>query len=280
MSDIQKYTPNQLFSSEKVARRFEKILGENARGFVASVLQIINESDKLKKADPESVYSAAMIAASLNLPINPNLGFAYIIPYNIKNRGQVAQFQMGYKGYIQLAQRTGMYKTISAAAIYEGQLVSENPLTGFEFDFNVKSGDRVIGYAAYFKLINGFEKTSYMSIEDVEQHAIEYASTFHGIDNKKSYGNWVDNFDGMAKKTVLKLLLSKFGPLSVDMQTAIKVDQAEIKDVEGLEVNYIDNQPDPQQPLNGRQPMDIQQPVVDEDTGEVMEDEPDDLPFK
>ncbi len=273
MSNIENYTPQQIFSSEKVAKRFEKILGENARGFVASVLQIINDNDKLKNADPESLYSAAMIAASLNLPINPNLGFAYIIPYNIKGRGQVAQFQMGYKGYIQLAQRTGMYKTISAAAIYEGQLVSENPLAGYEFDFNVRSGDKIIGYAAYFKLINGFEKTSYMTVEEIEQHAIEYASTFEGIDNKKSYGNWVDNFDGMAKKTVLKLLLSKFGPLSVDMQTAIKVDQAEIKDVDGLKVSYIDNNREPQQPTEGRKPIDTQKPEVVSDE-EIAEGTP------
>lgn len=278
MSGLEKYTPQQVFQNDSIVRRFEKILGDNARGFVTSILQVINDSDKLKKADPNSIYSAAMIAASLNLPINPNLGFAYIIPYNIKNRGQVAQFQMGYKGYIQLAQRTGMYKTISASEIYEGQLVTENPLTGYEFDFNVKASDKVIGYAAYFKLINGFEKISYMTIEEVEEHAVEYASTFHGLDNKKSFGNWVDNFDGMAKKTVLKLLLSKFGPLSVDMQTAIKVDQAEIKDVEGLEVNYVDNdksgQNDPQQPIEGRQEMDIT-PSMDE-----MQNNHPDSPFK
>lgn len=264
---LQKYTPQQVFKNNSIVKRFEKILGENARGFVTSVLQVINDSDKLKKADPDSVYSAAMIAASLNLPINPNLGFAYIIPYNIKGRGLVAQFQMGYKGYIQLAQRTGMYKTISTAAIYDGQLVSENPLTGYEFDFNVRASDTIIGYASYFKLINGFEKTFYMTAEEVEDHAIEYSTQYKGKDNKESFGNWADNFDGMAKKTVIKLNLSKYGPLSVDMQTAIKVDQAEIKDPDALEVGYIDNQVDaPEQQTEGRKPMGI-------DRGQSADDE-------
>lgn len=256
MGSLKKYTPQQVFQNDSIIKRFEKILGDNARGFVTSVLQVINDSSKLKNADPDSIFNAAMTAASLDLPINPNLGFAYIIPYNIKNKGVVAQFQMGYKGYIQLAQRTGMYLTISSSEIYEGQLVKENPLTGYEFDFDVRSGDEIIGYAAYFKLRNGFEKTSYMSVDDAEKHAIEYVPAYKGKNNKDSYGNWKDNFDDMARKTVLKLMLKKYGPLSVDMQTAITADQAIIKDHESMEVDYpgslsID------QPTEGRTPIDI-----------------------
>lgn len=255
---LQKYTPQQVFKNDSIQKRFEKILGENARGFVTSVLQVINDSSKLQKASSDSVYSAAMTAASLDLPVNPNLGFAYIIPYDNKG-GCVATFQLGYRGYIQLAQRTGMYDTISSTEIYEGQLVKENPLTGYEFDFDVRVSDTVIGYASYFKLHNGFNKTLYMSKDEIENHAVRYSQAYRGSNSKqKSYGPWVDNFDGMAKKTVLKLLISKFGPLSVDMQTALIADQAEVKDVNSLEVTYPDNdQSDPQQPTEGREEMDI-----------------------
>lgn len=276
MSNIQKYNAKQLFSKDSVHKKFAEVLGKKSKGFVTSVLQAINDSDMLSESSSESVYSAAMTAAVLDLPINPNLGFAYIIPYRIKNKGVVATFQIGYKGLIQLCQRSGQFKTISATPIYAGQILEENPLTGYEFNFNNRTSDEVIGYAAYFSLVNGFEKTLYMTVEDVEKHAKEYSQSY-----KKKYGPWVDNFEAMAIKTVLKLLLSKYAPMTIDMEKAITFDQGEVKDVDGMEVGYIDNdQKDPQQPTNGRQQIDIQGPVVDEQTGEVLEEEEEGLPFK
>ncbi len=137
---------------------------------------------------------------------------------------------------MQLALRSGQFKTISYTEVYEGQLVSENPLTGFEFDFTKKISEKVIGYASYFKLLNGFESTYFMSTEQVNKHAMKYSQTY-----KLGYGQWKDDFDAMAKKTVLKLNLSKFAPLSVEMQNAIQADQAVIKDAETMDVSYTDN---------------------------------------
>jgi recombination protein RecT len=238
-------TTKDFFSREDIRKKFESLLGQKAQGFITSVLQVVNGNNLLKNADPMSVYNAASVAAILDLPINQNLGFAYIVPYNESYRDeqgnwkkrQVAQFQMGYKGFIQLAQRSGQFKTISAAPIYEGQLVESNPLTGFVFDFTKKTSDKVIGYAGYFQLLNGFEKTVYATVDELKAHGKKYSQTF-----KTDKGIWVDNFDAMATKTVIKLMLSKFAPLSIEMQKAITLDQGVIKDETGDDVQYIDHE--------------------------------------
>lgn len=141
------------------------------------------------------------------------------------------------KGLIQLAQRSGQFKNISASPIYEGQLIESNPLTGFKFDFTKKTSDKVVGYAGYFELLNGFEKTMYMTVDELKSHAGKYSQTF-----KSNKGVWVDNFDAMAVKTVIKLMLSKYAPLSIEMQKAIVTDQAVIKDDLGEDVQYIDHE--------------------------------------
>lgn len=229
-------TTKSLFSDEKVKAKFQELLGTKANGFMTSVLQVITSNELLKKADPHSVYHAAAVAATLDLPINNNLGFAYIVPYNDRKQQKcVAQFQMGYKGFIQLAQRSGAFKTISATPIYKGQLISENPLTGFEFDFTKRESDEIIGYAAYFSLLNGFEKTLYMTKSDLEKHGLKFSQTF-----KKGFGLWKDDFDSMALKTVMKLLLSKYAPLSIEMQKAVVTDQAVVNDASGEDVSYVD----------------------------------------
>lgn len=218
------------FNQETVQKRFTELLGAKSKGFITSVLQITS-SGALAKADPVSVYNAACTAAILDLPINNNLGFAYIVPF-----GGKAQFQLGYKGFIQLAQRSGQFKTISATPIYEGQLIEENPLTGFKFDFTVKKSQKVIGYASYFQLLNGFEKTLYMTIEEMDKHGKKFSQTY-----KQGYGVWKDDFDSMALKTVIKLNLSKFAPLSIEMQKAVLVDQSVIEDETGDKFQYADN---------------------------------------
>lgn len=248
---IQKYTSRTYLQRESVQKKFNELLGEKAQGFVTSVLQIIASNDMLSEAEPSSVYNAAMTAAVLDLPLNNNLGFAYIIPYRTKQRDGsykvVAQFQMGYKGFIQLCQRSGQFRTISATPIYEGQLVEEDPLMGFQFDWKAKESDRVIGYASYFELLNGFRKTFYMTREDVEAHARAFSKNY-----SKPSSIWKQDFDSMAIKTVLKLLLSKFAPMSVEMQRAVISDQAEIKDADTMEVGYIDNEEVEEDPVAGR----------------------------
>lgn len=234
-------TIKTLLNREDIKAKFTEMLGKRATSFITSVLQIVSSNNLLSKADPSSIYQAASVAATLDLPLNNNLGFAYIVPYNAKQADgsykQVAQFQMGYKGFIQLAQRSGQFKTISASPIYDGQLVEQNPLLGFRFDFTKRASDKIIGYAAYFQLLNGFEKTFYMSVEELEKHGKRFSQTF-----KKGYGLWKDDFDGMAIKTVLKLLLAKFAPLSVDMQKAVITDQAVIVNEETQEVRYDDHE--------------------------------------
>lgn len=239
--ETNKLTAKALFNKDEVKQKFQELLGKRATSFMTSVLQIVASNDLLQKAEPNSIYHSAAVAATLDLPLNNNLGFAYIVPYNQKQKDgsykTVAQFQLGYKGFIQLAQRSGQFKTISAARIYEGQLIEENPLTGFVFDFTKKKSDLVIGYAAYFKLINGFEKVFFMTHNELKQHGVKYSQTF-----KKGYGLWKDDFDSMSIKTVLKLLLAKFAPLSVEMQKAVIVDQAIINDTEAQDVTYADNE--------------------------------------
>ena len=240
-NQIQTITAKDFFSRDSVKNKFTELLGRRAPQFITSVLHVVASNSLLSKADPASIYQSAAVAATLDLPLNNSLGFAYIVPYNNKQPDgtykTVAQFQIGYKGFIQLAQRSGQFKSISAAPIYEGQLASENPLTGFTFDFTKKDSDKVIGYAAYFELVNGFEKTLYMTIEDLNKHGKKFSQTF-----KKNFGLWKDDFDSMATKTVLKLLLSKYAPLSIDMQTAVITDQALIANADTGEVVYPDNE--------------------------------------
>lgn len=220
------------FSNDQVRSKFAEVLGTKTASFCTTVVQIASQSEMLQKCDPASIMQSAMVAATLDLPVNPNLGFAYILPYGLK-----AQFQLGYKGLIQLAQRSGQFINISATPIYDGQIVAENPLTGYVFDFTKKSS-KVVGYAAYFKLLNGFEKTLYMSVEQLQAHGKKYSQTY-----KKGFGLWADDFDSMAQKTVIKLLLSKYAPLSVEMSKALVADQAVIEDADTMDVTYVDNQP-------------------------------------
>ncbi len=242
MSEQTQLTAKALFNKDEVKQKFQELLGKRASSFMTSVLQIVASNALLVKADPSSVYHSAAVAATLDLPLNNNLGFAYIVPYNQKQPDgsykQVAQFQMGYKGFIQLAQRSGQFKTISAAPIFEGQLVEENPLTGFVFDFTKKTSNKIIGFASYFKLLNGFEKTLYATVEDLHKHGQKYSQTF-----RKGYGLWKDDFDAMALKTVLKALLSRYAPLSIEMQRAVVVDQAIINDTDATDITYADNEP-------------------------------------
>lgn len=229
---MENLTTKDLFGQKSIQQRFEAILGKKAQGFISSVLQVINGNKLLKKADSNSVLNAAATAASLDLPINPNLGFAWIVPY----KGQ-AQFQIGWKGLVQLALRTGQYKRINAIEVYENQFKSFNRLTEeLTADFDIVGEGEIVGYAAYFMLTNGMEKMTYWSKEEVINHAKKYSKAYG---TSHSPWNDKDQFNAMAKKTVLKNTISKWGIMSIEMQRAQLADQS-VQEKEG-NYKYIDN---------------------------------------
>lgn len=239
-------TLSSFLNGEQIKNKFTEILGARGTAFVASVLSVCNTNNDLKNATPESIYMAALMAATLDLPVNPNLGHAFLIPYKTKagtpEERVECQFQISAKGFKQLAIRTGQYAKISDAIVYEGQLVKEDPLQGFEFDWSKKAGETVIGYVSYFKLVSGYESTFYMTKAQVNAHALKYSQTFKSKTAwVKATSKWTTDFDAMALKTVTKLNISKNGPLSVEMQKAMVSDQSVIKDADTLDVEYEDN---------------------------------------
>ncbi|MGP4715316.1 recombinase RecT [Psychrobacter sp. T6-6] len=237
----------QYMSNPGIQSKLNDLLGERKDVFLTSALQVVNSNNRLKDATPESVFGAVVTAATLNLPINNNLGFAYIVPYTRKwkegnqwKEVQEASFQMGYKGFVQLAQRSGQFKRISACKTYSEdteQSVFER-LTAF---LPKEPKGEVTGYIAYFQLTNGFEAHLAMTRKELDAHAKQYSQSY-----KMNYGVWKDNFDAMAEKTVIKLLLSKQAPLSIvpTLAQAVEADQAIIRDVNGQpSYEYADNQP-------------------------------------
>lgn len=257
-------------------KKFEEMLGKKAAGFISSIIAVTNSSNYLMKADPATVIGAAAQAAMLDLPINQSLGFAYIVPYK-----GAAQFQLGYKGYIQLAQRSGQYADIGAKTVYEGELEYENRLLD-KFRFGERTSDKVIGYLAYFRLTNGFEKMLYMTIDEAQAHAKKYSQNYKGGTDK-----WgIADFNVMAEKTVLKRLLSKYGPLSIEsiqMSQALANDGGVISmNNDGdFDVNFsgetIDAETETEEstdkPAENRDTYIVGGEVIDAETGEVVHDD-------
>lgn len=232
----KKLTPASILraklSDQAISKRFEQMLGERAPHFISSLISAVSAPrSPLAECEPNSIIAAAANAAAMDLPINQSLGFAWIVPYREKGR-PLAQFQIGWKGIVQLALRSGLYKTINATNIYEGQLVDFNPFTGdMKFQPEAKS-NTVIGYLLYFRLLNGFEKYVYLSRENAEAHGRKYSKSYN-------FG-WANNFDAMALKTVVKNGLSKWGPLSVGVSQALIADQSVKRDIDAEE-EYLDN---------------------------------------
>ncbi|MBC2850285.1 recombinase RecT [Cetobacterium sp. 8H] len=234
-----------LLATEAIRKQMKSLLGDKAGHFMMAIVGVVEGTPQLQDCEPQSIINSAIASATLDLPIEKNLGYAYIVPYKDK-----AQFQMGYKGYIQLALRSGQYKYINSIEIKEGELENYNLLTGefnFKFieDINQRLEAKTIGYASYIEFTNGFRNTLYMTKEQVLAHAEKYSQSY-GTDLKKGYSNsnWSKNFDSMALKTVLKLNLSKFGALSVSVQKALQIDGSSIKSIseEGtINIEYVDN---------------------------------------
>ena len=225
-----------MFNQPNIRAKFEKVLNENTNQFIGSILSLVKSDTYLSKCDPATILSSAMQAAILDLPINKTLGYAYIVPYKNKDKGHEAQLQIGYKGYIQLALRSGQYENMNVIPIYDGELISYNRLTEeLKFDFEGRKSDQVIGYAAHFKLINGFNKTVYWTKEQVKSHANQHSQSY-----KKGNKIWEEHFDAMACKTVLKSVLAQYGLLSIEMQQAVIKDKDVIKDNDNID-NFDDD---------------------------------------
>lgn len=217
----QKVTIQSLVHNEEFVSKAQDILQDGTPQFMASVLTLANSNKLLGECDPIKLYNCCLMAAALKLPFNQNLGQAYIVPF----KGE-PQLQIGWKGFIQLAQRSGQFKRINCSDVREGEIVKRDRLTGeIEFDW-LDDAERekklVIGYVAYFELLNGYQQTLYMSKAEVEAHAKKYSQTY-----KQGFGVWKDNFDAMARKTLIKRILNQFAPLSVDMAKAMEYDQAD-----------------------------------------------------
>lgn len=262
----------QYINGEGVQKSLAQSLGENKNMFVTSLTEVFSGDTKLQQCDPQAIVAEAVKAASLKLPLNKQLGFAYLLPF--KNQGVMTPTMViGWKGFVQLAMRTGQYKYINCDVVCEGELRRMNKLTG-EIDINGEvTSDKIIGYFAYFQLINGFEKTIYISVSDMAKYAKKFSPTLKfaekitvdtlvelALKNESTGIGWIGDFTSMALKTCVRRLLSKYGVLSIEMQQALTDDE------------------------NPLPPVDIKSEVVEttatiqidatvnEDTGEVTEE--------
>lgn len=241
-------TFNQAITSPNTQKYLDDLLHERKGQFVSNITALVANNANLQECEPYTLMFASLKATALNLPIEPTLGMAYVIPFRNKKKGVTeAQFQLGYKGFQQLALRTGQYKTISTTDVRQGELKKRNRLTGeIEFNFIEDEAERlntpIIGYVNYFRLLNGFESTFYMSKEEMNAHATRYSQTYKSKEAFiKEQSKWTTDFDAMAMKTVIKLNLSKNGVLSTELADAIRADQSIIR--EDGKYEYTDNEP-------------------------------------
>ena len=272
-------THKHFFNSPAVKQKFSEVLDGNGQQFVASLLSIVTNNNLLAKATNESIMTAAMKAATLKLPIEPSLGMAYIVPYN-RNEKQgntwvkinEAQFQMGYKGFIQLAQRSGQIRNINCDIVYKEEFLRYDKVYGTLHlkEEQVDSGE-VEGYFASLELINGFRKMIFWKKEKVIAHAQKYSKTYDKqIGDFKSGTPWKTEFDAMAQKTLIKELLSKYAPLSTELQEAI------IADNEDSNVNEVKRAKDVTPPESDNLSDLLGAP---EETGGVIDHEPENGPM-
>lgn len=205
-------------NAESVRQQFDNALKDKSGVFIASIIDLVGSDENLQECDPKAIIMECLKAATLDLPINKQLGQAYIIPYKKQGGASIPQFQMGYKGYIQLAMRTGAYKFLNVGIVCEGIDVNVDLLTGATKFSGKKTSDKPQGYFAHMELLNGFTKTVYMTAAEVLDHAKKYSKSW--MAKEKAFNPrsaWATHFDEMAQKTTTRMLLSKFGYLSVEM---------------------------------------------------------------
>lgn len=259
----QSLTLKQYIDNPTITNGLERLLGKNMQAFKSNLLEIVSGNKQLQDCTHRSIVGAAVCATTNNLSLTPGLGQAYIVPFN----GQ-ATFQIGFRGLIQLAHRTKQYTRIHAGKIYEGELAGFNPFTG-EPILGEKISDNVVGYIAYFRLVNGCEKYLYMTVDEVKSHAEKYSKSYaYDVRSGKRNSIWSKEFDAMASKTVLKKLLGTWGILSTEMATAIQADQS-VVDKETF--TYVDNGGNVQN-RNGIYVPEETLEVVDAETGEIIQE--------
>lgn len=242
-------------NKDAMKNRILKTVGsDRGQRFITGIVSAVNNNPSLAECTNDSIYSGALLGESLNLSPSPQLGHYYLVPFNDKKKGKVAQFQLGYKGYLQLAIRSGQYKKLNVLAIKEGELISYNPLDE-EIEVKLIESEeqrekaKTIGYYAMFEYTNGYKKTLYWSKEKMQEHAKKYSQGYRADLNKGTkYTFWSKDFDGMAYKTMLRQLISKWGIMSVDfnMQKAYESDMGVIN--EDGTVDYVDNQEEIEEP--------------------------------
>ena len=236
------------------------------RRFVSSITSAVATNPMLQECDPATILSGALLGESLNLSPSPQLGQYYLVPFNNTKKGcKDAQFQLGYKGYVQLALRSGYYKRLNVMAVKHGELKYWNPLTeeitlDLMEDEIARENAPSIGYVASFEYLNGFSKTIYWGREKMEAHALRYSK---GYASKKGYTFWEKDFDAMAYKTMLRQLISKWGVMSIDLQSAFEADSA-AEDTDYMQAGQIDQ---PEATASQEPPIDAE--VVSETTEDV-----------
>ncbi len=219
-------------TQEAVKNQISNIVGGRSQRFISAIVSAVNTNPQLQECTNQSIVSGALLGESLNLSPSPQLGQYYLVPFNDRNKGKVAQFQLGYKGYIQLAIRSGQYKKLNVLAIKKGELVKFDPLNE-EIEVNLMQNEEerenaeTVGYYAMFEYTNGFRKAIYWSKAKMEAHAMRYSMGYRA---KKGYTFWEKDFDAMAYKTMLRQLISKWGIMSVDMVNAFENDMAVLND--------------------------------------------------
>jgi len=263
---LQKF--NAMLENTRTQEYLTNVLGEKKQTFVSNMVALVSSNKALSECDPSTIMFSCLKATALGLAIDPSLGLAWVLPYrDNKNNTTVATFQLGAKAYTQLALRTAQYKKINVRDVREGEIVGEDFVSG-EMQFKKLEKDRekapIVGYVAMFELINGFSKQLYMSIEEIDAHAKRFSQTY-----RKGYGLWTDKDmrPKMAEKTVLKLLLSKWGVLSVEMEQAIKSDSAVLG--ENNSVRYVDNEEDA---IDLEKAADVAKKFEDFDSAEEVKD--------
>lgn len=246
----KKSTFSVFMASDAVKQKINQMMsGKEGGKFITSLISLVANNPAIAKCDHSTILASALLGESLKLSASPQLGQFYIVPFNdTKNNRTVAQFQLGYKGYIQLAIRSGYYKKLNVLAIKEGELKQYNPLdetleVNLIEDDEVREQTPTIGYYAMFEYQNGFTKTLYWSKAKMQAHAQKYSQSYRkDLKNKTSWSYWAKDFDGMAFKTMLRQLISKWGLMSIDFQTAITNDMAVI--TEQGQPQFVDNQED------------------------------------
>ena len=272
-NSLQKSKGNQRFgitaylTQDAVKQQINNVIGgKDGQRFISAIVSAVNTNPALQECTNQSILSGALLGESLKLSPSPQLGHYYLVPFNDKDKGKVAQFQLGYKGYIQLAIRSGQYKKLNVMEIKEGELEYFDPLNEdikvnlMIYNWDAREEAQTIGYYAFFELVNGFRKAIYWSKAQMVAHALKYSPGYKkDLDKGWKYTFWSKDFDGMAYKTMLRQLISKWGVMSIELQNAFEADQAVInedgsKDYVDVDDSIIDVEPQQSEPVETTAP--------------------------